>query len=419
MSEPPRLTTSEAAAHLGVRTDTLYAYVSRGLLHSHPAPSGRGSTFDAEEIARFAASRRRSSTVPSRPERGIEVADRIASALTLIAEDGHFYRGHNARALAHERTFEETAALLWSGAFGERTAWRASPSAVGAAAAIAAMPAPMPPLQRLHLVVPAAAAADTFRHDIQPGAVMATARGLIAALVDGLPRRRPELAGGMELGGISAPPGLIAARLWTRLSDAAPARGVLAALNGALVLLADHELNASTLAARIAASVHADPYAVVQAGLAVASGSLHGAASLVTEAMLDEIADPEEAARAVGERLRRGDRVPGFGHPLYPAGDPRADDIVRLLRAADVHRKRLARVLAVMEAMAERGLPPPNVDFALGALAHVTGMRRGAGEVLFAVARTAGWIAHALEEYASPNRYRPRAEYVGATGAGS
>ncbi len=184
-------------------------------------------------------------------------------------------------------------------------------------------------------------------------------------------------------------------------------------LDAALVLLADHELAASTVAARVAASVRADPYAVASAGLATVSGTLHGGASLGIEALLDEIDRPGQAATVVGARLRRGERLRGFGHRLYPDGDPRAGFLLTRLRATAAGSPRMEVVDALLETTSLRGLPEPNVDLALAALAHVTAMTRGSGEAIFAIARTAGWIAHALEEYDRNTPIRPRAVYTG------
>jgi len=167
------------------------------------------------------------------------------------------------------------------------------------------------------------------------------------------------------------------------------------------------------VAARVAASVRADPYAVVSAGLATVSGTLHGGASLGIEDLLGEIGRPGDAARVVGARLRRGERLHGFGHRLYPDGDPRARVLLAHLRRAAAGSPRLEVVEAVLDTTGRRGLPAPNVDLALAALAHVSGMTRGAGEAVFAVARTAGWIAHALEEYDRNTPIRPRARYTG------
>jgi citrate synthase len=219
--------------------------------------------------------------------------------------------------------------------------------------------------------------------------------------------------------------------LWGKLC-AAPADlepELVAVLDDALVLLADHELAASTLAARVAASVRADPYAVVSVGLGAVSGALHGAVSLAVEDLLAEAGRGEAgapdrataaatAARIVGARLRRGERLRGFGLALYPDGDPRAAFLLERLRAAGraagpAASARLAVVEVVLDTARRLGLPPPNVDFALGALAAISGMIRGAGEAIFAIARTAGWLAHALEEYRQLRPLRPRARYTG------
>ena len=408
-----RLTTAEAARRLGVKPATVYAYVSRGLLSRERAPDGRTSTFDPAEIDRLAR--------PGRPRRGRRPAPELVlpSALTAIADGLPWYRGLPVPELAATRGFEEVAAWLWTGRFpdpGPGPAWRAGEATLAAGRrAQAALPEAALPLERIRVLAAALAAGDELRLELHPAAVTAAGRALIAGLVDCLPRQGP------------APPaeGAIAGRLWAGLSSLDPEPELVGTLDAALVLLADHELAASTVAARVAASVRADPYAVASAGLAVVSGTLHGGASLGIEALLAEIDRPDRAAgggegqpreRAVGvvgARLRRGERLRGFGHRLYPDGDPRAGVLLERLRAAAAGSPRLAAVEALLEAAARRGLPEPNVDLALAALAHVTAMTRGAAEAIFAVARTAGWIAHALEEYDRNTPIRPRAVYTG------
>ena len=251
------------------------------------------------------------------------------------------------------------------------------------------------------MIAAALAAGDELRLELHPAAVTAAGRSLIAGLVDCLPHRDAAAADS------------IAARLWDGLCALPPAPELVGVVDVALVLLADHELAASTVAARVAASVRADPYAVVSAGLAAVSGTLHGGASLGIEDLLREIDRPDRAASVVGTRLRRGERLRGFGHRLYPDGDPRAGFLLTRLRATAAGSPRMAVVDALLEATTRRGLPEPNVDLALAALAHVTAMTRGAAEAIFAVARTAGWIAHALEEYDRNTPIRPRAVYTG------
>ena len=205
----------------------------------------------------------------------------------------------------------------------------------------------------------------------------------------------------------------IAARLWPVLvRDPERAGEPPPAFVAALVLLADHGLAASTVAARVAASTRADVYAVVSAGLGALDGRDHGLVSSMAHRFLgDARADP---VGALAERLRAGERVPGFGHAVYTGPDPRAAALFGLLRddpaAADV----LSTVDALVDGMARGGAPAPNVDLAMAALMHAHDLRPDAGEAIFAVARTVGWVAHALEEYREPGlRFRPAGVYVG------
>lgn len=203
--------------------------------------------------------------------------------------------------------------------------------------------------------------------------------------------------------------GGIAARLWSALSDgdAKPRPDEVAALNAALILLADHELAASTFAARVAASAWAGPYRVILAGLGPLGGELHGGAGLAVEALLDEVAAGTDPGTALDARLVAGP-VPGFGHRVYRDRDPRADHLLERLGIGDA-------AAALLAAAAERGVPAPNVDFALAVLVKAQGLRDGASPTIFTVARIAGIVAHALEEYEYRLRFRPRASYVGPT----
>jgi citrate synthase len=415
MENERRLSTAEAAARLGVKPATLYAYVSRGLLGRERSPDGRTSSFDPVEVDRLAR--------PGRARRGRRPSAELVvpSALTAIDHGLPWYRGLAVPELARTRGFEEVAEWLWTGRFPDPApTWQASQPALDAGRrAQAALPPAALPLERIQVIAAALAAGDELRLELHPAAVTAAGRSLIAGLVDCLPRLAPRSPGpgqgrrGRRASGPALDP--IAVRLWGGLSPLEPEAGLVGAVDAALVLLADHELAASTVAARVAASVRADPYAVASAGLAVVSGTLHGGASLGIEDLLDEIDRADQAATVVGARLRRGERLRGFGHRLYPDGDPRAAALLARLRAATGGSPRMQVVESLLDAAARRGLPDPNVDLALAALAHVAGMTRGAAEAIFATARTAGWIAHALEEYERNTPIRPRALYTGPT----
>ncbi|MEV4618533.1 citrate synthase [Asanoa sp. NPDC049573] len=388
------LTASEAAERLGVKPATLYAYVSRGVLARRRAPEGQ-SLFDPAEVERLARRGR-----PRRATGSSEVV--IESRITALGEDRPFYRGHDALDLAGRASFEEVAEGLWTGEFtpGERD-WRAAETglAVGRAAG-AALPGNVLPLDRIQAIVPALAATDPLRGNLDPAAVVDVGRALVAGIVDCLPARGA--ASGTS----------IAARLAARLGAEQP---FVDGVRTALVLLADHELAASTLAARVAASVRADPYAVVTAGLATVSGALHGGASLGAEALLDAVPEPADAGDVIGLRLRRGERIPGFGHTVYKSGDGRAGVLLGRVRAAAPDHPVLLTAQALLDAARRRKLPEPNVDFALATLTKAAGLPTGAGEAIFAVARVAGWLAHAIEEYERRTPLRLRAVYIGAT----
>jgi len=397
------LTAQEAAERLGVKPETLYAYVSRGLVRRERGADGR-SLFALTDVDRLGRRGRR--------DRASGTELRIESALTAIEDNAIFYRGEDVLVLAVSRTFEEVAEFLWTGQFPEQQPWAADERSREAASSVQeALPVSALPLDRLRVAVPALAALDTMRYDTGETAVVVTGRRLIAAMADALPRRGRSAP--LRVRQANPVSDSIAGRLWAGLTEASAPIGAVEALNAALVLVADHELSVSTLAARMAASIAADPYAVVTVGLSALGGAMQAVASLAVEDLLAEVSGPDGAAEAIGERLRRGDRLPGFGHRLYPNGDPRAPALLQLLRRCWRGHQRLGAIEAVIAACEERGLPAPNIDFTLASLAHLAGMLRGSSEAIFAVARTAGWLAHAMEEYERRTSIRPRAIYVG------
>lgn len=397
-----RLSAAEASARLGIKRETLYAYVSRGLLTRERASGVRGSTFDPVEVDRLAGRGR----VPDRSGREV----RIESAVTTIEGGRYYYRGRDPIALARKHTFEQVAEFLWTGELAKPPPWRPDPAGVTLGRAVqCVLPARTLAFDRVRVVVAALAGTDPFRHDLRREAVAGAARRLLATLVECLPRRR---GGGREER--RREPASFASRVWDRVSARPAAGRQLEALDGALVLLADHELAASTFAVRIAAAFRADPYGALGAGLGVLGGARHGAVSVAAEALLAEIEDAGDVAPVIDRYLRGGEKLPGIGHAIYPEGDQRARALLVLVREAARDAKRLGEVEAFLEAASKRGLPAPNVDLGIAALTHAFRLPRGTGELLFALARMSGWIAHAIEEYEQPSELRPRAVYTGS-----
>ncbi len=488
-----RLGTDEVARRLGVKRETVYAYVSRGLLARDPASAPHDSRFDPAEVERLAARARR-------PDRSSALEVVVETELTLLDPAGRLsYRGRDAIELARFRSFEEVVALLWGGA--PPSPWELDEGRAAAVAAVAESldaaapegePAAdgIPDAERIAAVVATLAALDPERDSRDPEHVRHAGTqvfaGILAALGRGRPKRpsprrgRPKppiapvksttLDGAPVRSTASARPGQgstagvgsergstaalgserrsiagVAARLWVALADgdSKPRAEQVAGLNAALILLADHELAASTFAARVAASAWAGPYRVIMAGLGPLGGTLHGGAGLAVEALLDEVAAGTDPDAALDAAIARGP-VPGFGHRVYRDRDPRADHLLDRLglgpgapnrssvaaavapegsttrTRAPIAPKRTGAparsttaAAALLTAAEARGLSAPNVDFALAALVKAHGLRPGSSATIFAVARIAGIVAHALEEYEHRLRFRPRASYVG------
>jgi citrate synthase len=357
------VTSTEACQRLGIRPQTLYAYVSRGRLT--PRKEGRRSLFSVDELDGLAAKGRRGTR-----QARLEVL--IDTELTLLDPGGRlFYRGVDVATIAGSWSFERTAEWLWTGIDrGEPPAWAAPERWVDLARGVGGDW----PADRLRVATAAIAA------ERATGPAGDVGRRLVAALVEALPLVGPDPAGGAT-----------ASRLWPRLSPLTATVPRVAALNAALVLLADHELAVSTVAVRVASSSRARPVDCVLAGLATHGGSLHGG---VTSSSQRAVRD--------GAPVRGG-----FGHTVYLGEDPRATALLAIVRetATPAQWRPVERALRTGD--------HPNVDLALAGLAAAFDMVDGAGEAIFALARVVGWLAHAEEERGRPFRFRPRASYVG------
>lgn len=407
----------EAAALLGVKRETLYAYASRGLLRSAPGPGGgRARLYLREDLERLRArsdARAGHGPVAAGALRWGEPV--LSSAITKIDPKGLFYRGRSAVALAEHATFEAAAELLWTGALpADAPSFRwPPPGRIGVPLRpfAALLPEAAPPAIVLPFAVSALAAVDPDRFPAGDAVEHARARALIARLAALLAAPRGARAVGAALRAGSVAASLIVA-LDPRERRAPSARSI-ALMDRALVLSADHELNASAFTARVAASADADLYACMLAGLAAFSGPKHGVSPDRVEALVHEVGRPERAPEVIHTRVKRGETIPGFGHPLYPGGDPRAPPLLAASLAHAPESRPLRALAAMVEVMQRAGLPAPSLDVGLVAVSLALGLPLGSAPAIFGVGRSAGWVAHALEQRAQGFLLRPRAAFVG------
>ncbi len=365
---------AEAARLLGVSRSTLYAYVSRGRIGRRTAADGRASLFALDEVEALAARSRR-----GRPAARPTIDVQIASAVTVLSEDGVTVRGHDLPSLVAAHRFEDVAELLWTGELpGEPATW---PAPDADEAVLCDRIRALPGLSGIGRLAVAAQLLASIRPDDDPAA--ASRRLIILA---------PCLLGSTRTSGGFA-------RRLAHAWRAKPSSALVDAIDAALGLLADHELATSTLAVRVAASVRTSSYGAFAAGLATLESALHGSASAASHRLLADCAD-RGATTVLQDHRRRGDRVPGFGHKVYRGVDPRFATMLEAVRPLDNRRRSTATVDALV-AEAGRTLPhQPNIDLALGALTWVAGLEPDAP--VFAVARIAGWGAHCAEEFAAP-----------------
>lgn len=387
---PPFIDAETAAASLGVSRATLYAYVSRGLIRTAPAEDDpRRRFYSAHDIEalrkRKSVGRKPGAVAAQTLDWGLPV---LQSGLTLIENGRLFYRGQDASMLAAQATLEDTARLLWG--CGDMDPFAMTDAPVAWDDDRLRHVAGLPMTERCQALLPFVTEGQATAWRRRPDRLWAGAvqlvRGIAAAATQSIATALPihqHLAG-----------------VWQLTADGADL------IRRALVLQADHELNASAFTVRVVASTGASLGACLNAGLSALSGPLHGGTTSLIEVLFDEIAAEGDVATVIERRLRRGDGVPGFNHPLYPSGDPRASALLPLL-PEDADREALVAHMAHMTG------GHPNTDLALVALRRALGLPPGAALALFAIGRSVGWIAHALEQHGEDKLIRPRARYVG------
>ncbi|GGA45815.1 citrate synthase family protein [Dyella nitratireducens] len=393
------LSAQDAATRLGVNLATLYAYVSRGRIDSRPGPDGRTREYSASDIEqlieRKQAGRGAAQGAAHSLAWGLPVME---TRISLIRPRGHYYRGESAMVLAKNgATLEETALLLWDCGGHDPFAVESSrrwPEAI----AVLLRRSEAPPLERTIAALPLLALDATHAHSADPLHRRQDAALLLRETAALLCATQPS----------AQPIHQVMAASWRK-----DGVGLPELVRCALVLCADHELNASSFATRVAASTGASLHAAACAGLATLSGPHHGGAVARAHAFIQEMLRERKPVDRVRERLRRGETLPAFGHTLYPEGDPRGAVLLEALQITHPRPNKLPAIERLIDAVqAQCGLQP-NVDFALAAVASAYELSADVALAIFAAGRMAGWLAHALEQQESGSLIRPRASYVG------
>jgi citrate synthase len=394
------LSAREASAELAISPATLYAYVSRGLIRSEPSSDSRSRRYRAEDVRTLKERR-----TPSPEPRGLRSFDAdlpvLDSAIATITAEGPIYRGVSCIELAEADTLEHAATLLWDVTDVDPFSRDNCPHMSDEMRAVAEVARHAAPIDRTIAVLALAASADPGAFTRAPdGRAMVGGRIMrlvVATMLNGRPSAEPLH--------------LQIARKWAPNN-----RHAADLIRRALVLLADHELNASTFTVRCAASTGLNLFDSVIAGLVALKGPKHGGAGVLAAQLLKVLVDGD-VAPLVRERVALGERFAGFGHGVYKHGDPRARALLDALARAGAAPKLVSEI---PDRIAEATGEFVNIDYALAVLVHVLGQAPGNELVLFAMARTVGWIAHASEQLQHGRLIRPRARYIGpAPGRGS
>jgi citrate synthase len=372
------MTQEEACEALGVRQQTLYAYVSRGQIEvrGDPAHSNR-KLYREADIAALLSKRKlgraRKSIAASTMAWGEPI---VSTRISTVVRERLYYRGADAIRLADHASLEAVARLLWDASALPHFPSFAPDHGIDASQA------------RAYAAIGRAAAEGKSAQGLPMHDMCQEAAVLIGRLASGL---------------IDLPAGADALHL--RIACAWNAEMHADLLRRALVMLADQELTSSAFAARVTASTGASLGACMLSGLATLSGLLHGNANVRVRALLDDVKQ-SGIETAVQRWTASGAPLPGFGHPLYPQGDPRAQALFQAFEPSEQSRALIAHVESLTG-------QKPAIDVALACLAEHCQLPDGAAYSLFAIGRSVGWMAHSIEQFLSGSLLRPRAHYIG------
>lgn len=408
MSSDRYMTAQEAAEALDVSVNTIYAYVSRKLIRSEASSDGkRTRRYLREDIDKLLTRRQARHNPDKLTQDALHWgAPVLESSITLIDNGRLYYCGVPIEELVETMTLEQVASLIWKG--DEHQVERLFvndiyPIAQRYETMLLHMEvdgAILVPVHAFQIVLPIAMADDKTAYDLRPDAVAMKSARLLRLLAS--------VAAGDVDEQVS-----VAAMLHRGWSPDDPYSQHI--YNTAMILCADHELNVSSFTARVVASAGSTPYVVINAGLSALQGVRHGGYTEHTEAFLKEIGSPDQAEQVIAARMRRGETttVPGFGHTLYPDGDPRAAILLNKFAEHYADTPEIILAQAVQKAVYEMLGEHPTIDFALAVIGRLYNLPTGCTLGLFALGRMVGWIGHAIEQYEDGQLIRPRARYVG------
>ena len=405
------LSAREACEILKIKPATLYTYVSRGLLHVATHPGKKASRYQREEVERLRA--RSDARMGHGPVAATAMQwghPVVGTSITEITPDGPRYRGHLATDLVHHPgQFESVAELLWSGVLPEeKHNWPAAPMRANVGRALTGMGIAVTDdirMMRVFAVAAIALGGATLTEEVRTGSITQYSREMIFAFAGccgllGQARR------------FVAPKGdkPVAEHILAALGvEATPE--LAQALNSALIVGADHELASPTFAARIAASSGAGLHACVVAALATQTGGLLAGGCDKAEDLMRSLRSVAQLKARVAQAERNRARLPGFGLQLYPKGDPRAYLLIELAKRKAKHTRQNDLIIQFIEEVEKQLGVHPNIEAGLVALCVTWGLPQRTASAIWGIGRSAGWIAHTLEQRLAGFALRPRGQF--------
>ncbi len=406
------LSASEACELLGVKPATLYTYVSRGFLKSVQQPNTKANRYRRTDVENL--------QVRSGVRGGHMAAAAMAmrwgqpvlnTSITEITPLGPRYRGHLAEDLIrHPGLFENVAELLWSGVLhDDPRPWRVLPMRADIRRAIESMGNPDLRILREFAVAATALGGISLADELRNGSIVHYSHELLLAFAGSCGVIGPQKR-------FIEPPAdtHVAVHLLHALGGPMTEEAIHA-VNAALILAADHELAPATFAARIAASVGSGLHACVVAALATQVGSRLGGACELAEQLLWDITSDSQLKSRIRHAEQRRELLPGFGLPLYPEGDPRARILIKLALGISPASRNVEFAAKFVDHVREKIGIHPNIEVGLAILALSLGLPSRSSGAVWAVGRTAGWIAHMLEQRRAGHEIRPRAHFMAQT----